>query len=282
MSLLTFIILSGILQGLTEFLPISSSGHLTVLQNLEFSSGPFKTLEAQIEATTFDIILHAGTLLAILLYFYKDIIQLITSFFKDVIQRDFSRPGFKSVLLVIVGTMPLIAMVKYKSSINFFKTLEVVAILFIINGLILSVSEYFFKKSKNHELIKDYRELSFLKAFVIGIAQLLATLPGISRSGSTLSASLWFHLKPSEGIKFSFLLSIPALCGAILVALKDLLEKSVAIDINYTFLGIGLGVSFLAGSVSLLILVWFTKNLKLTAFGVYTIVLGIALLLFGR
>ena len=282
MSLLIFIILSGILQGLTEFLPISSSGHLTVLQNLKFSSGPFKTLEAQIEATTFDIILHAGTLLAILLYFYKDIIQLITDFFKDVIQRDFSGPGLKSTLLVVVGTLPLIPMVKYKNSIHFFKTLEAVAILFIINGLILSVSEYFFKKSNNHELIKNYRELSVLKAFVIGIAQLFATLPGISRSGSTLSASLWFHLKPSEGIKFSFLLSIPALCGAILVALKDLLEKSAAIDINYMFLGIGLGVSFLAGLVSLLILVWFTKNLKLTAFGVYTIVLGIALLLFGR
>ena len=282
MSLLTFIILSGILQGLTEFLPISSSGHLTVLQNLEFSSGPFKTLEAQINATTFDIILHAGTLLAILLYFYKDITQLITSFFKDVIQRDFSRPGFKSGLLVVVATLPLIPMLKYKSSINFFKTLEAVAILFIINGLILSISEYFFKKSKNHDLIKDYRELSLLKAFVIGMAQLFATLPGISRSGSTLSASLWFHLKPSEGIKFSFLLSIPALCGAILAAVKDLLEKSGAIDINYMLLGIGLGVSFLAGLVSLLILVWFTKNLKLTAFGVYTIVLGIALLLFGR
>jgi undecaprenyl-diphosphatase len=194
MNLLEVIILA-IVQGITEWLPISSSGHLVLMQQyLGITASVF-----------FDVILHLGTLLAVLVSFRKDILEIL----KAVFQSGFRTEQGKLGLYIIVGSIPtaIIGFLFQAMFESFFSNLLVVGFAFLGTGVLLYLSKL--QKNRNSEL-------NYAKALLIGTAQGVALIPGISRSGSTISTGLLLKMKKEKAFQFSFLLFIPAVIGATL------------------------------------------------------------------
>jgi len=189
----------GIVQGITEFLPVSSSGHLALLQNFfgEVNVG-------------FDVILHLATLLAVLVFFFKDIIDLIKGFFTF----SWKDERFRTVIYLLLATLPIAFIGYYTKDIiyNIFSNLYVVSLGFFISGMFLFTASFSKKKKK----------LNLKNSFVIGIVQALAIIPGISRSGSTVSAGILQGVDRKKAIRFSFLLAIPAMIGANILNFTDI------------------------------------------------------------
>jgi len=241
-------IISGVVQGLTEFLPISSSGHLVILHHY------FGYQEPKI---LFNIFLHIGTLFAVLVYFWRDIIALFTK------RR-------RLFWLVILGSIPtaLIGFLFKESFEQQFLNIKVVGAMLFITALFLIAGEWQRKD-------KATTPLGWLKALVIGIVQGLAIMPGISRSGSTISAGTILGLDREEAIKFSFLLSIPAVLGALLLKLTDgLKEASLTLPI-FT----GSVAAFLVGLFAIYVLVKAALSRKLKFFAIYCVLMGGTILL---
>jgi undecaprenyl-diphosphatase len=253
-------ILLGIIQGLTEFLPISSSAHLVFAEQL-------LKLSANIRLS-YSAFLHLGTTIALLIFFGKRIIQIIGSLFvKDRIE---SRTNLLLILYIIIGSIPAgIIGLLFKDKIEItFANPTFPAIFLIFTGLLLFSTEFFQSKEK---------KLNLTLALIIGNAQAIALLPGISRSGATIATALLLGMSGFEAFEFSFLLSIPAVIGANLFTFKDLSNTSISGP------SIILGV-LIAAIIGLLALAWL-KNLvlrrKLYYFGFYCIVVSIlALIIF--
>lgn len=257
MSLITAILL-GIIQGLTEFLPISSSAHLVFAEQL-------LKLSANIRLS-YDAFLHLGTLIALLIFFGKRIIQIIGSFFAK--ERIESRANLILILYIIIGSIPAgIIGLLFKAKIEItFANPVFPAIFLIFTGLLLFATEFFQSKEK---------KLNFTLAIIIGIAQAIALLPGISRSGTTIATALLLGMSGFEAFEFSFLLSIPAVIGANLFTFKDL--SNTAIPGPTIILGV-----LIAAIVGLLALTWLKKLVlrrKLFYFGFYCIAVAILALI---
>ena len=209
-------ILLGVVQGIAEFLPISSSGHLAVLQNLFQISAPGEN------DLFFDILLHIGTLFAVLLAYRKD----ISAFIREapaVLRKNTNEKTQKSaslslrlLLLLIIAAAPLDLVLFFKRFVEqlYYDTFFISAA-FAVTGLILFLSDRYAAGEK------DLKETSVTDALVIGFAQTLAVVPGLSRSGATISAGLCCGLSRPFAVKFSFLLSIPAILGALLASIPD-------------------------------------------------------------
>ena len=189
MTILEAVIL-GIIQGLTEFLPISSSGHLVLGQEL---------LGISIPGNSFEVVVHLGTLCSVLIVFWPDIWELITSIRSTTSQ--------KYILGIVIATIPAVLIgLLFKDIISeAFDNIRVVSITLLITGLILFTTKYI--------NIKDIN-ISLGRGLLIGIAQAAAIIPGISRSGVTISAGMHLGVSPDKAAKFSFLLAIPAIAGA--------------------------------------------------------------------
>lgn len=238
MSIIKAIIL-GIVQGLTEFLPVSSSGHLVVFQRL---------LAIPEHQLLFDIVLHLGTLLAVFLVYRKDIKELILELIyilKDIfkgkgllIRNNTKR---KMVLYIIIATIPTGLMGVYLNDIfkNVYRSTLIVGIMLIITGLLLWSTQYL----KNYN--KNFKTMTVFDAIFVGICQGFAITPGISRSGSTIVGGLFRGLNKETATKFSFLISIPAILGAAVVEFRPLLSSGGLY--NYYNLSVG---SYLAGFIA--------------------------------
>jgi len=232
----------GIIQGITEFLPVSSSGHLVLLQQItETDLG-----------STFDILLHLGTLLATLIYFRKQITKLSKTYIKHII--------IASIPAGVVG----ILLEKHIETL--FSTLNIVFIGFIITTILLSIPN----KTKNNKKT----QLSNNSAIKIGLAQALAIIPGISRSGSTISIALLQGIKQKEAFTFSFLLSIPSILGAILLNITDIQWSTTKTP---TYIS-GLISAAISGYIALHLLSKITINSKLHKFATYTAIMAITTL----
>ena len=234
-------ILLGIVQGLTEWLPVSSSGHLVIFQEL-----------FNIKVDLFyDVWLHFGTLLVLLLFFYKDIINI----------------SKKWIFYIIIGSAitGFIGFVFYDLLKSFFSNLLVVGIGLIITGVILYLSKYFDGK----------RKFNRYDAVFIGLAQGLAIIPGVSRSGLTISTGLFRGLDKEKVFKFSFLLSIPAIIGALIYE-----GSKVSFNLNINHF-IGLFFSVVVGYLSLKWLFNVVKKRKLHYFSYYCFIVGIIVLVFS-
>ena len=187
----------GIMQGLTEFLPISSSGHLVLAQHI---------LDVETPGILFEVVLHMGTLVAILIYFYDDIKQLLQSVIKS------SENAREYTIYLIIATIPSICVgLLFRDIIETSFTVSRVKWMLMITGLVVG-STYFFKN-------KPRRELVMISALCIGFAQIFALLPGISRSGMTISVALIMGIQHEKAAKFSFFMAIPVLFGAGLLQL---------------------------------------------------------------
>lgn len=265
-------ILLGIVQGLAEFLPVSSSGHLAILQNL-----------FHIEADTgllFDVLLHIGTLTAIFLVFWKDIVKLVIEFFgiiADFIRR-FRDPDLivlssayrRFVLLIIVSSIPTAIIgfigrdfVEYASS-----TLLIPGIGLLITSALLFVCD------RIGDGRKGIKKITYLNAFEIGIVQGIATIPGISRSGATISACLILGIKKETAVKYSFIMSIPAVLGAALLELKDAGGTTVDGGTVIAYI-VGMVVSAVVGYFAIRIMINVVRRKRYLYFSIYCLVIGL-------
>jgi undecaprenyl-diphosphatase len=264
MNIINAIIL-GIVQGLTEFLPVSSSGHLVLLQKI------FKIQEPSL---FFDTMLHVGTLIAVLTVLWKDIFEIL----KKPIQK---LTGF-----LILATIPaVIAALLFKDAIEeIFISAKFLGICFLITAALLVTAELLSRRNKkmtpNGENAITAEKMNWLHALFIGIMQAFAIPPGISRSGATISGSLFCKLGRDFAARFSFLMSIPAILGAVVMQTKDLLKHGAAENSSFGTAAIIAGTitSAVVGFFAVKFMLKIIREKSLFGFAIYTGVLGIIIL----
>ncbi len=221
MSYLSAIIL-GIVQGVSEFLPISSSGHLSILQNF------FSFSDVEHDHLFFDLLLHFGTLIAVFAAYRQDIVDLISEFI-SMVKREPSPMGKaagianrRTILLVVVATLPLFLILPIKDKVeNLYYNTIFIGFALIVTGLILFLSDRVRHGRKNA------RSATVVDALIVGLGQAIATVPGISRSGTSISAGLFCGFERSFAVKFSFLMSIPAILGANILSIGDAISAGI-------------------------------------------------------
>lgn len=258
-------ILAGVIQGLTEFLPISSSGHLIIFHNIFNLNLPDQLL--------FDVVLHLGTLVALLIFFYRDIEKIIRGFFSSLVNWNLVN-NFNQRLswLVIIGTIPA-ALVGY-----FFEDLisnnlrsgYLVAVMLILVAILFWLTEKYAARQKN------IQSMTKLDSLIVGLAQVLALIPGTSRSGITIIAGMSRKLKREEAARFSFLLSVPIIFGAGLNKLMDLEGFSGADNL---LLLIGFIVSAIVGYLTVKYFLKYLSRYSLNIFAWYRLIIGCLILI---
>lgn len=268
--------LQGILQGLTEFLPVSSSGHLSLFQH-------FTGLDGE-GAATMTIVLHLGTLAAVFTAFWEKIKALIFEAFRlirDVFTGKFRwkemNPERRMIMMIIVSILPLFGFYIFR---NFFKGLEEDTDILVEGFAFLYTSALLFLSTRvggeNSRPKKTAGETTVPAALTIGVFQGIALVPGISRSGSTISAALFTGMKRADAVEYSFILGIPVILAGAVVQLGDAAGSELTANI------IPLAVGFAAAAVSGYFAIRLTKllvaNDKFRVFAWYTLVLGIAVI----
>ena len=237
-------ILMGIVQGLSEFLPISSSAHLVFTSNFYkvFKNMPI-TMQSN-EEIFFDIMLHLGTLIAVLIFFRKDVIEICKSLIKAIQDRSLTDYNAKLGLYIILGTVVTIALALPFNDIaeHLVYHPALVGGLLILTGVVLFFSEYLSKKREGNS-----DELDWKKSLWIGFAQGMAVLPGFSRSGWTIATGLFSGLNRQTAARYSFLLSIPIILGASMVYPLIKIDVTEAVNYNWISIIIGTIISAIVG-----------------------------------
>lgn len=282
MELTLFVLLLGLLQGATEFLPVSSSGHLAFAENLPFFELAIHQLEQQFSLLTFNVMLHFGTILAVLLYMRKDVVSLTKGFFIDLSQKKWQGSNWHIGWLIIMGTLPLVLVPFFKHYVDqSVKSSTMIGWLFIINAVLLISGDILQKRMTREHKPRTLNEMKLPQALIVGLFQCIAVFPGISRSGSTIVGALLQRFKGVDAVRFSFLLSIPALLGATVYELKEALEASGSFsNLRWDLLGVGVGAALISGLLSIRFLTWLGRKTLFYPFGIYTGLLGISMLLF--
>lgn len=272
-------ILMGLIQGLTEFLPVSSSGHLVLTSSLYkfFTHNEFLLQGG--EEVFFDIILHLGTLLAVFIFFKDDIVKITKAFVRACVKKDFSDNEAKLALFILIGTFFTI-LVAFPLKIVSEKLINLpylVGIFIFITGCILYTGEFVSEKLKEKTDKMDMK-----KAVLIGLAQGLASLPGISRSGSTISTGVFLGLDRVTCARYSFLLSIPIIVGASMF--YPLLELDFHEIVNYNWISIIVGffVSFVSGFLCVKYFLKFLAKHSMKVFAYYCWIVGAAMFIFFK
>lgn len=255
-------LLIAIVQGITEFLPISSSGHLILI--------PYLT-DFPDQGPMIDVAVHIGSLLAIVIYFWRDVGGLARGGFATVGLGDDPQQR-RLFLFVLAGTVPAVAFglyLKLGGWLESFRITDLVAVNLIAYGLLLGAADRWGRQEKSYE------DLSLRDAVLVGIAQALALIPGTSRSGVTMTAARALGYKRVEAARFSFLLAIPAVAGAGLLAALDLAEASTQMQWDAIVTGF---FTFLAAFATMAFLMRFLRNASMLVFVIYRVALGAALL----
>jgi len=256
--------LLGLVQGLTEFLPISSSGHLVIAENL---------LGIEAADLTFEVAVHFATLIAVLIFFIRTVLSVFLSpvYYLAGNRSDENSASLRLFFVIVIGTIPAVIVgLLLKDQIEqAFASTTLVGIMLIVTSAILFSTR--FAKFRSTQIDTKI-------GFLIGCAQAFAILPGISRSGSTISAGLLTGVDRERAFDFSFVLSIPAIFGATLLTVKDLLEmEQIAIGMEYL---IAMAAAFISGYLSLIALRKLVIGGKFHLFGVYTLIAGLITIIF--
>ena len=262
------IIIQGIIQGLTEFLPISSSGHLSVAQHF---------LGVEGSTLLISIVLHLGTLVAVFIAFWRDIFGMIKEFFLtigDVFTGRFSwrnmNDSRRMMFMVIIATLLLVPAYLVK---DFFICMEedddiiFEGLAFLCTAMLLFLSDACVKG------LKTGKDMKIKDAIAVGLFQCVALFPGVSRSGSTITSGLFCGLTRETAVKFSFILGIPAILGGSVLEIKDAVESGAEFDIP--ILAIGFAVSAVVGILAIKLVRLVTKKNKFKFFGIYLLILGL-------
>jgi undecaprenyl-diphosphatase len=255
----------GIVQGLTEFLPISSSGHLVLFQSL------FGLKEPPI---FFDVMLHLGTLLAVVVYFWTDIWGIIKGIVSILKRKEENREPARFFLWILLATIPtgLLGFLFKDWFESFFSKPKMVGIMLIVTGLVLWLTRWAQKDGK------PLGRMGWLDSILIGIAQGLAIIPGISRSGATISTGLFCGLNRELSARFSFLLSIPAILGATLLEM-DKMNSETPLPLWTTL--IGFAIAFGIGILALNLLIKIIRMGKISNFSYYCCGVGVLMIIFS-
>ena len=271
-------IILGLVQGLTEFLPISSSGHLAILHkilNFETESNLF-----------FDIILHLATLFAVIIFYRNEIVNISIAGKNSFSDMIFKKHSFKQAfwkekndsrlfVLIIIGSIPTGVI-----GIVFKDQVELLAdnLLFVGYGLLFAAFMLLLFELKRRAFRK-IPSMGIFDSIIIGTMQGVAIIPGISRSGSTIAIAKLLGIDKESAAKYSFLLSIPAITGAFLLKIKDIFSESIELD--YLLLSVGFVASFLSGYYSLKLLIWLIKKANLRLFIIYCAIVGSTVVYYG-
>ena len=258
------IIILAIIQGLTEFLPISSSAHLIL---------PSAVFGWHNQGLAYDVAVHVGSLLAVMIYFRQDIVRLLVAWCKHGLSRQQTTDS-KLAWWVILATIPAVIMgFLLKDFIEVYgRSALVIATTTIVFGLLLWYAD------KKASLAKNITQLTWKNAVFIGLAQAIAIIPGTSRSGITMTAGLMLGLDRESAARFSFLLSIPVILGAGLLASIDLLQSTE--PVQWLELLLGAGFSFICAYACIYLFLAWISRIGMLPFVIYRLILGTLLLLF--
>ena len=259
----------GFVQGVAEFLPISSSGHLTLLQHFFGMAEP---------DNLFNVLLHFATLIAVCIYYFQDVLEMIVEFFRGIAALFSRKPSHgnppearRLVLLVIVGTLPLFLILPIKSAVEKIGSTPVfVSCALLVTGTILFFSDRMSGGRKNA------RSATLKDVLLVGLAQGVATIPGLSRSGSTISAGMAVGFDRKFAVRYSFLMSLPAVLGATLLELKDVLGGEAALEAGILpkYL-LGMVIAGVVGYFSIRLVNLLADKGKFGAFAYYCWIVGV-------
>lgn len=260
-----FAALQGLVQGLTEFLPVSSSGHLVLVQAL-FGSG------VETNYMLFNVLLHFGTLLSVVVAFWKDIKELFVEFFGWI--RDGFRinghPYRRFIVMLLITLIPMFLILPIESRLEAaFSSPLLVGLLLLVTAALLFLSE---KAPKKH---KTEQNASWLDALIVGIGQMFAVLPGLSRSGTTICTGLFCGFSREYAVRFSFIMSLPVVLGANILELADVIrEPALMGDASIACYAVGILVSMLSGLAAIRLVKFITKRGNFRPFVVYCTLVG--------
>ena len=261
----------GIVQGLTEFLPISSSGHLILVPWL--FNWHFLLANPDLNKT-FDVALHLGTFVAVVLYFWREIVKLIAAWLRSIAARSLADPEAKLAWLLLVSTVPAALVgVAFESFIT-----DTLGKPWMIAVAMIVFAGFMYLVDHMARLDRDLTSLGWLGALLIGVAQALALLPGVSRSGVTMMAGLLLRFDRESAARYSFLLSVPVIGGAAAYKSLEVVKNGLPAGTQTPFLA-GMVAAMLSGIAA----IWFTlaylKRHNFDLFVVYRIVVGVAVLI---
>lgn len=257
-------IVLGIVQGLTEFLPVSSSGHLILARQI---LGIQTT-----DGLAFDAVLQLATIAAVALYFWKDLYAIARTFFKIITKKSVESKEKTLFWAIAIGTIPAVIFGLFLESRmeTLFRNVHLVALTLFLGSLMMFVAEKYARQNK---------DLTTGKGFVTGLFQVLALVPGISRSGATISGGLFVGLRREEAARFSFLLSFPIILGSGLKKLLDLYKMHELVSLG-TPLWVGSLVAFVVGVAAIHFLISYLKKHTMNVFAVYRMLVVLGIIIF--
>jgi undecaprenyl pyrophosphate phosphatase len=268
-------LLLGILQGITEPIPVSSSGHLLILQTIieKFHQGLDINFEVLATITNF------GSLIAIIIIFWKDIVSLVESFFKYIFKKDRSKKvsnDFSYCLKIIIATIPAGVMGLVATKLGLLVKLEE-NVKFI--GLMLLLTAFFLFLIRKFKGKKDRDKITFMDSVVVGLCQMISIIPGISRSGATIVGGMFRNIKRESAFNFSFILYIPISIATSILGVKDLFDMTISTGDMILYIIAAL----MALIFTYIFTKWFSKIVKegkLIYFSIYCVILGFIVILF--
>lgn len=269
-------ILMGIVQGLSEFLPVSSSAHLVFTSNFYKIFKGIEIVQESNQEIFLDIMLHLGTLIAVLIFFRKEIWTILKALYFGLKNRDYSDKDFKTGGYIILGTVITVLIAFPLNEVAEFLVFKpaIVGILLIGTGILLLFSEYWSKKHCKNS------EITLKKSIFIAIAQGLAALPGFSRSGLTIATGLLSGTDRTTAARYSFLLSIPIILGASMVYPLVKLDFAEVVTYNWLAITVGTIVSGVVGYLCIKYFLKFVSKFSLAVFGYYCLIMGIVTAIF--
>ncbi len=269
------VIIQAVIQGLTEFLPVSSSGHLSVVQHIFGYTGE--------TALVLSIVLHLGTLVAVFAAFWKTIWEMIKEFFftiRDIFTGKFSwrnmNANRRMMFMVIIATLILVPVYLFK---DFFTARQGDGDIVFEGIAFLFTAVLLFMSAKCTDGEKTGREMTIGDAVTVGLFQCVALFPGVSRSGSTTAAGLFRGLDKSTAVTFAFILGIPAILGGSVLELGDAIHSEMELD--WAALAVGFVVSAVVGFLAIKLVKWLLESDRFMIFGVYTMIIGTLCVLGG-
>lgn len=261
--------LLGLVQGIAEFLPISSSGHLSIINNL------FNLSEIQNGHLLFDVLLHLATLISILVVYWQDIVLMVYELLGFVNlgpmagQRQARYPSARMFLMIVIATLPLFLILPIRKQLELLYYRNIfIGVAIILTGCMLYVSDKMIPGKKTE------RSMTISDALIIGLCQCVATIPGLSRSGTTITAGIATGLRRDYAVKFSFLLSIPAVLGANILSIADAVKAGIDWASVPAYL-IGMVVALLSGIISIHFLRYISAKGRFGGFAYYCWVVGV-------
>jgi undecaprenyl-diphosphatase len=263
---ITEAIVLGLVQGLTEFIPISSTAHLLIVPSILAWGDP---------GAAFSAVIQFGTLLAAIIYFFRDIVRLIDGFFRGLItRRPLADVDSREAWLVIIGTIPIVILgLLFKKHIeSTFRGLWIVTTMVIFVAILMQIAEWYAKR----RTLRAFDEMTVADGVAIGLGQCLALIPGSSRSGSTIMTAIFRGIDRPTAARYSFLLSIPAVGGAGMLELFK--ERHALAALGWTPIAVAIAVAFISGYASIWFLIRYLRTHTTHVFIYYRYALGIAMI----